>query len=49
MGSDLGELSFLLWKGVTWLHFEWHVGTHARCMAFFSRVANALKACSQSK
>jgi hypothetical protein len=23
MGSELGELHFLLWKDVTWLHFEW--------------------------
>lgn len=24
MGQDLGELHFLLWKDVTWMHFEWH-------------------------
>lgn len=24
MGSQLGELHFLLWKDVTWLHFEWN-------------------------
>ncbi len=23
MGDELGELAFLLWKDVTWLHFEW--------------------------
>lgn len=24
MGETLGELHFLLWKDLTWLHFEWH-------------------------
>src|ERR1700730_6623153 len=23
MGLELGELHFLLWKDLTWLHFEW--------------------------
>lgn len=24
MGNELGELHFLLWKDITWLHFEWN-------------------------